>query len=956
MTFKHKLARRMAGARAVAMAVIAAAGCTDDVVPLTAAVPTPDIVVSEPAAAAAPVVLVGAGNVARCDRTMDEATASLLDNVAGTIFTTGDNVYASGSSSDYSNCYGPSWGRHKARTRPAPGELDYHTSGASGYYGYFGTQAGAAGKGYYSYDAGEWHVVVLNSDLDMSKGSAQEQWLRADLAARNTRCTLAYWHLPRFSSYSTNNRAEVKPLWDALYEAGVELVLNGHYRLYERFGPQMPDGVADQAFGIRQFTVGTGGISTNGFGAAVPNSEVRQTPVYGVLKLTLSTDAYQWQFIPIRGETFSDAGSGICHGKPGATVATVDVSPPTDSIRVGATVQLTATASDAAGFRLSNATMIWRSTDTLTAKVVAGLVTGVAVGSAYVIASNGGAADTAAITVLPIPVASVTLTPSTASVTEGEQVTLAATPRDSAGGTLANRPVTWSTSAGAVATVANGVVHGVSAGTATITATSEGQSATATITVASLRRAGWYVSPTGIGGDAGSYDRPWSLAYALSGAGGRVQPGDTIWMLGGTYYGQFSSTVRGAAGKPVVVRQYPGEHAVVDGPGGEGSIWRVSGDYTVFWGFEITKSDPARTTSSTGNHFRGNSVVNYASHTKYINLVVRDGGVAFYTDAAYTDIEIVGCLIYNNGWQGPDRGHGHALYLKSQNGPVVARDNVIFNQFGYGIHSYSDAGSGPLRNLRYEGNVLFNNGTLATNSSSANILLGGDDYATGDVLADNMTYFSPGITGKNVQIGYGTLLNGTVEFERNYLAGGSPVLQVGYWTTARLNGNTLIGSSSMVYLTDPSTAGQSWSSGLFNRDPLSKAWTFRSTSYAFTNWLLATGLSNVGTAVPGLPTATRVFVRPNPYERGRANVVVYNWSAQGSVLLDLSQVLAPGDQYEIRNVQDWHGTPVVRGTYAGGAVSLPIRAVSPPVPVGFTSSRAPSTGIAFHTYVVSLVK
>jgi PKD repeat protein len=259
-------------------------------------------------------VVVGAGNIARCDYTNDDATAALLDAMTNaTVFTTGDNIYGGGSLSDYQNCYGPNWGRHASRTRPTPGEEDYETSGASGYFTYFGSAAGSPGAGYYSYDLGSWHIIVLNSNIAMTAGSAQETWLRADLAGTTKQCILAYWHHPRFSSYSTSVRSEIKPLWDALYAAGADVVLNGHYRLYERFGLQNPDGGADAAAGIRQFTVGTGGHGVNSFGSPRPNSQVRISGAYGVLKLTLESNAYSWEFVPIAGQTFTDAGNTPCH-------------------------------------------------------------------------------------------------------------------------------------------------------------------------------------------------------------------------------------------------------------------------------------------------------------------------------------------------------------------------------------------------------------------------------------------------------------------------------------------------------------------------------------------------------------------------------------------------------------------------------------------------------------------
>ncbi|MDQ4080470.1 MAG: PKD domain-containing protein, partial [Gemmatimonadota bacterium] len=262
-----------------------------------------------------PVVLVGAGNIARCEYTNDDRTAALLDEMpTAAVFTTGDNIYGGGSLSDYQTCYGPNWGRHISRTRPAPGETDYATAGAAGYFAYFGAAAGAAGEGYYSYDMGSWHVVVLNSNVAMTAGSAQETWLRGDLASTTKACILAYWHHPRFSSYSTSVRGEVKPLWDALHAAGADVVVNGHYRLYERFAPQTPEGAADPENGIRQFTVGTGGHGISSFGTPRPNSEVRISGAYGVLKLTLDATSYSWQFVPVAGETANDAGTGVCHG------------------------------------------------------------------------------------------------------------------------------------------------------------------------------------------------------------------------------------------------------------------------------------------------------------------------------------------------------------------------------------------------------------------------------------------------------------------------------------------------------------------------------------------------------------------------------------------------------------------------------------------------------------------
>lgn len=273
-----------------------------------------------PRAQAGDAVLVGAGDIADCSSSGDAATASLISSIAGTVFTLGDNAYKSGTARQFKNCYGPTWGRFKARTRPAIGNHEYETKGADGYFDYFGKAAGRRGKGWYSYNAGAWHVVVLNSNCDdirCDKGSEQERWLRADLAAHKNRCTLAYWHHARFVSDSVHgNHPDLQRFWEALYDYGAELVLSGHAHVYERFAPQTPWGKADPRHGIRQFVVGTGGSTLYRFRSPRPNSEVRNANTFGVLKLTLHDGGYDWKFIPRAGKNFRDSGRGSCHGQP----------------------------------------------------------------------------------------------------------------------------------------------------------------------------------------------------------------------------------------------------------------------------------------------------------------------------------------------------------------------------------------------------------------------------------------------------------------------------------------------------------------------------------------------------------------------------------------------------------------------------------------------------------------
>ncbi|MGH2416500.1 MAG: metallophosphoesterase family protein, partial [Microcystaceae cyanobacterium] len=225
--------------------------------------------------------------------------------------------YPAGALSDFNTSYDPTWGRVKEIAHPVVGNHEYGTSGASGYFSYLGTAAGDPKKGYYSYDVGRWHLIALNSNCQevggCGVGSPQEKWLKADLAAHPAKCTLAYWHHPRFSSALHGNNRAYDAFWQDLYAAGAEIVLNGHDHDYERFASQTPSATADSKRGIREFVVGTGGKSLYPFLQVQPNSEVRDNETYGVLKLTLHSNGYSWQFMPVKGKTFTDSGRGVCH-------------------------------------------------------------------------------------------------------------------------------------------------------------------------------------------------------------------------------------------------------------------------------------------------------------------------------------------------------------------------------------------------------------------------------------------------------------------------------------------------------------------------------------------------------------------------------------------------------------------------------------------------------------------
>jgi hypothetical protein len=266
---------------------------------------------------AGPVVLIAAGDIASCTTSGDSATAKLVEDLPGTVAILGDSVYPDGTRRQFEDCYDPTWGRFVDRTRPAPGNHEYHTANAAGYFEYFGSRAGDPDEGWYAYDLGAWRIYALNSNCDeiggCHAGSKQVAWLRADLGANPRPCVLAYWHHPRYSSARHGNQPQTDGLWDTLYDAGADVVLAGHDHVYERFGPTSDEGDVDPARGIVAFVVGTGGYTHYDFPGVLPTSRVRNASTFGVLELALSGGSWAARFVPVAGQSFTDAASGTCH-------------------------------------------------------------------------------------------------------------------------------------------------------------------------------------------------------------------------------------------------------------------------------------------------------------------------------------------------------------------------------------------------------------------------------------------------------------------------------------------------------------------------------------------------------------------------------------------------------------------------------------------------------------------
>lgn len=332
---------------ALVLCTLAASGCHGDgnrLVPSPTLVtsptpvgqPGPDTVANVPtpavpvAPAVPPATVLAAGDIAICGNPGSGATASLIDGLPGDVLSLGDHVYTSGTAREFSECYEPTWGRHRARTYPAPGNHDYDTPGAQGYFGYFGSRAGPTGLGYYSVTAGAWRLYSLNSEVPAGPGSPQYAWLEQELAAATPplvrsssaegvpgpsatatpACALAYWHKPLLSSGRHGNNGHMQAIWQLLSEHGVEVVLAAHDHGYERFAP-LNGSLRPDPNGIRSFVVGTGGAPLYDFPAINPHSDIRGSS-HGVLKLLLKSDGYDWEFMPVAGQLFSDAGSGSC--------------------------------------------------------------------------------------------------------------------------------------------------------------------------------------------------------------------------------------------------------------------------------------------------------------------------------------------------------------------------------------------------------------------------------------------------------------------------------------------------------------------------------------------------------------------------------------------------------------------------------------------------------------------
>lgn len=448
--------------------------------------------------------------------------------------------------------------------------------------------------------------------------------------------------------------------------------------------------------------------------------------------------------------------------------------------------------------------------------------------------------------------------------------------------------------------------------------------------------------PGGSPGGDGTRGRPWDLATALAGGRGAVQPGDTIWLRGGVYAGRFDGTLTGTSAAPVVVRQYPGERATIDGN------LHVHGAYAVYWGFEITQSNPVANAND--------ALETYGPNCKFINLVVHDAGkqgMSFWEDAGTS--ELYGSIFYNNGTH---ENFDHGVYAASEGGEKWIVDNIVFDNLAYGIHVYVGSRHPFLSNVHVRGNTAFNSGAISRDGfQNANLLIGGD-VRTEHMTADSNLLYFPGTAGRNLRLGMPRGDNRDIVVRDNYVAGGAVTLLMNGWTKAEVVDNEFIGAGDIVDLTARgSPTEHAWHGNTYVRDPAARAWRYQGAAYDFLGWQTASGLGNTGVTA-GRPTpAPRVFVRPNKYEPGRATVVVYNWGREPTVRADFSTAMRVGTRYELRNVQDLFGKPVLSGTYGGGAVEIPMTGVEPPRPAGRLGPTPAlvRTGPVFDVFILNRV-
>lgn len=492
----------------------------------------------------------------------------------------------------------------------------------------------------------------------------------------------------------------------------------------------------------------------------------------------------------------------------------------------------------------------------------------------------------------------------------------------------------------------------------------------------------FFVSADGLPAGDGSKRQPLDLATALS-EKSPARPGDTVWLLGGVYKGTFTSHLTGKPGAPIIVRQFSGARATLDGKGFPANTLTVKGAYAWYWGFEVMNSDPTRVYRKKVNvndptspdRVRGVGINGLGPHTKFINLTVHDtlGGFGLWQSAI--DAEVCGCLTYNNGVIDPARGHGHGLYIQNRAGTKFIRDVISFNNHATGMKGYSEEGF--VQGLHFEGVSSFNNGWATLEGDRldkmSNLFVGSSDHPADRItVVNNYLYHAPRVLATNLQLGYQNPDNGTLVVKQNHIIGGSVTLNVKNWKGATIMGNTVLAQTSRNRASDQSLAqaspppavkasAYSWEENTYF-DGTEQKYPFNfpgaknqygGANLTFDDWRKATGFDRKGRYTTERPTKVDVFVRRNRYEPGRANITIYNWDQRPAVNVDLSASgLKAGQSYQIMDAQNFYGAPVASGVYGGHEVQLPMKGLVHARPIGEVKFAPVHTAPAFGVFVL----
>lgn len=439
------------------------------------------------------------------------------------------------------------------------------------------------------------------------------------------------------------------------------------------------------------------------------------------------------------------------------------------------------------------------------------------------------------------------------------------------------------------------------------------------ISAAAAGAAEWYVSPDGQDRNTGAKDSPWCFG-CLSGKSFYVKPGDTVWLKGGVYSGTFSVSLRGTAENPIILRAAPRERATLECPPSATECVEVTGQHTWLWGVEI-RMTPVNRRWPAGMGVAIQQVRGAGVGFRLINSIIHDTGQGVGLWEPAEDSEIYGTLIYFNGNDGSDRGHGHGIYVQNRNGTKKIADNIVWGNYSHGLHAYTE--NGFIDHIVMEGNIAFENGSISAKGRARNLLYGGAKQggAQNCVVVNNFTYYTE--QGGGNDVGYRKGCTAVTVSGNRFISPGGTALSL----DNELNEMTV---ENNVF----------WG-GTTQRNPENTADApFGESEYPNNTFLQSR------------PSQSEVFVRPNRYEPGRANIVVYNWESRDTVSVDLSALLAEGAPFEIRDAQNFFGPPVVSGVYPGGAIELPMTLTDVSAITGVAPVVAQHTPAEFGAFIL----